>query len=383
MLIFDWHLDLAWNAIEWNRDLTLPVEEIRQREMAIGYQGPGRGCNTVSLPALRQGKIAVVSATLLARHDKDGVQLSFIPKSGYESAEASYAAAMGQLAYYRALERHGHIRILTDWPKLSEHVKEWQAYESKNDPSGDSPPLGFIISMEGADPILSPDDLKTWWNHGLRILSLSHYGNSRYSHGTGSTGPLNALGPAMLAGMERLGMILDVTHLADEAMDQVFDLFGGKTLASHHNCRALVDRQRQLRDSDIKQIAKRGGVIGIALDCWMLDKDCGQGPGNVRRVASLEGVTNHIDHVCQLTGSTKHSAIGTDLDGGFGTEQSPVDLDTIADLQKLPEILSRRGYSEKDVEGIMYRNWLELMERAWTPASQWYANDQISRALPL
>lgn len=369
MLIFDWHLDLAWNALEWNRDLTLPVEEIRRRELVAGYQGPGRGYNTVSLPALRQGKIAVVSATLLARHDKDSVQLSFIPKSGYESAEASYAAAIGQVAYYQALQRHGHIRILTDWPKLSDHVKEWQEYETNTDPSVEAPPLGFIISMEGADPILSPDDLNRWWNHGLRILSLSHYGNSRYSHGTGSPGPLNEPGPAMLAQMERLGMILDVTHLADEAMDQVFDLFGGKVLASHHNCRALVDRQRQLRDSDIQQIAKRGGVIGSALDCWMLDKDCGQGPGNVRRVASLEDVVNHIDHVCQLTGSTKHSAIGTDLDGGFGTEQSPVDVDTIADLQKLPEILAERGYSEHDIEAFMYRNWLELMERAWSPAS--------------
>lgn len=369
MLIFDWHLDLAWNALEWNRDLTLPVEEIRRRELAAGYQGPGRGYNTVSLPALHQGKIAVVSATLLARHDKDGVQLSFIPKSGYESAEASYAAAIGQLAYYRALERHGHIRILTDWPMLSEHVKEWQAYESQQNPSDDIdvPPLGFIISMEGADPILSPDDLKTWWNHGLRILSLSHYGNSRYSHGTGSPGPLNPLGPAMLNKMESIGMILDVTHLADEAMDQVFDLFGGIVLASHHNCRALVDRQRQLRDSDIRHIANRGGVIGAALDNWMLDKECGQGPGNVRRAAALEDVVNHIDHVCQLTGSTKHSAIGTDLDGGFGTEQSPVDLDNIADLQKLPEMISRRGYSDADVEGIMYRNWFNLMERAWSP----------------
>jgi membrane dipeptidase len=136
-------------------------------------------------------------------------------------------------------------------------------------------------------------------------------------------------------------------------------------LASHHNCRALVDRQRQLRDEDIRRIAKRGGVIGAALDNWMLDQDCGQGPSKVRRVASLENVADHIDHVCQVSGSTRHSAIGTDLDGGFGTEQSPTDLDTIADLQKLPAILSRRGYSDHDIEGIMFRNWFKLMQRAW------------------
>lgn len=370
MLIFDWHLDLAWNALEWNRDLTLPVEEIRRREVAAGYQGQGRGCNTVSMPALQKGKIAVVSATLLARHDKDGVQLSFIPKSGYESAEASYAAAMGQLSYYRALERREVIRILTDWPALNRHVAQWQEYERKNDAALSAPPLGFIISMEGADPILTPGDMEFWWNNGLRILSLSHYGNSRYSHGTGSPGPLNTPGPALLAAMERQGMILDVTHLADDAMDQVFELFGGTMLASHHNCRSLVDRQRQLRDRDIQHIAKRGGVIGTALDNWMLDKECGQGPGKVRRVATLEDVVNHIDHVCQVTSSTRHSAIGTDLDGGFGTEQSPVDLDTIADLQKLPDILKRRGYSDRDIEGFLYRNWLDLMERSWLPKAR-------------
>jgi membrane dipeptidase len=117
---------------------------------------------------------------------------------------------------------------------------------------------------------------------------------------------------------------------------------------------------------DIQRIAKRGGVIGTALDNWMLDAECGQGPGKVRRVATLVDVVNHIDHVSQVAGSSKHSAIGTDLDGGFGTEQTPVEVDTIADLQKLTAILSHRGYSENDIEGILYRNWYQLMERAWS-----------------
>jgi membrane dipeptidase len=169
--------------------------------------------------------------------------------------------------------------------------------------------------------------------------------------------------------MERVGMILDVTHLADEAMDQALDAFGGSVIASHHNCRALVDRQRQLRDSDIQKIVARGGVIGASCDAWMLDPDCGQGPGKIRRVATLESVADHIDHVCQLAGSAKHSAIGSDLDGGFGTEQSPADVDTIADLQKLATILKARGYSDEDITGIMHGNWLELMRRSWSGSS--------------
>jgi membrane dipeptidase len=223
--------------------------------------------------------------------------------------------------------------------------------------------------MEGADPILSPADVADWWAAGLRIVSLSHYGNARYSHGTGKPGGLNEDGPVLLREMERVGMVLDVTHLADDAMDQALDQFGGTVIASHHNCRVLVDRQRQLRDSDIRKIVARGGVIGASFDAWMLDPDCGQGPGKVRRVATMETVADHIDHVCQLAGSAKHSAIGSDLDGGFGTEQSPADVDTIADLQKLPAILERRGYSADDIRGIMHGNWLDLMRRSWSGRS--------------
>jgi membrane dipeptidase len=371
MLIFDWHLDLSWNGLEWNRDLTLPVAEIRRREKAAGFTGQGRGTGTVSLPALREGRVAVVSATLLARHDRAGPVLPFMPKSGFDSAEASYATAVGQLAYYRALERRGHIRILKDWPSLDRHVREWQAFDAAPAGSaaavGGPPPLGFIISMEGADPILSPEDLGEWWDAGLRIVSLSHYGTSRYSHGTGTPGPLTEQGPAMLRAMEKRGVILDVTHLADEAMDQVFDLFGGVLLASHHNCRSLVDRQRQLRDSDIRKIVARGGVIGAAMDNWMLDPDFVQGgdPSQKPRRATLATVADHIDRVCQIAGSARHAALGTDLDGGYGFEQSPADLDTIADLQKLPAILERRGYSPADIRGIMHGNWLDLMNRAW------------------
>jgi membrane dipeptidase len=365
MLTFDWHLDLSWNALEWNRDLTLPVAEIRRRERAAGLKGPGRGANTVSLPALREGNVAVVSATLLARHDAARPLLTFLPKSGYESAEASYATAVGQLAYYRALERRGLVRLLADWPSLEAHVGEWQAHLGNGQAPAPAPPLGFVLSMEGADPILTPEDLGGWWEAGLRILSLSHYGDGRYSHGTGSPGPLHAPAAALLREMERLGMILDITHLADEAMDQAFDRFGGVVLASHHNCRALVDRQRQLRDRDIRRIVERGGVIGAALDNWMLDLGCDQDAGKIRRTATLEDVVNHIDYVCQLAGSARHAALGTDLDGGFGYEQSPADLDTIADLRQLPVLLGRRGYAPADVENIMYRNWLELMRRAW------------------
>jgi membrane dipeptidase len=81
---------------------------------------------------------------------------------------------------------------------------------------------------------------------------------------------------------------------------------------------------------------------------------------------TLNTVVDHIDRVCQLAGNARHAGIGSDLDGGFGREQSPADLDTIADLQRLPDLLRARGYSAADVEGIMHKNWLRFFEDAWS-----------------
>ena len=165
--------------------------------------------------------------------------------------------------------------------------------------------------------------------------------------------------------MEELGILLDLTHLSDHAFWDALDVFDGDVLASHNNCRALVPHPRQFDDRQIRAIIERGGVIGAACDNWMLR------PGWVRGAkdngpVQLMDVVNHIDHICQLAGNSRHAAIGSDLDGGFGREQSPADLDTIADLQKIPELLASRGYREDDVAAIMYDNWLHLLRHAWS-----------------
>jgi membrane dipeptidase len=71
-----------------------------------------------------------------------------------------------------------------------------------------------------------------------------------------------------------------------------------------------------------------------------------------------------MDHICQLAGNARNIAVGSDLDGEFGTEQTPHDVNTIADLQNLPAILKSRGYSASDIEGIMHGNWLRIFKRA-------------------
>src|SRR5438067_9288952 len=163
MLVFDAHLDLAWNAIDWNRDLRLPVAQIRQAEQ--GLSGKGRACNTVSFPELRRGKVGIFIATLLARLLRPNLMPAI---QRYSSMESAYAAAYGQLAYYRALEQRGTLRWIKDWPSLQAHVRAWEANESGTQP------LGFILSMEGADPVLSPNQVSEWWDAGLRIIGPAH-----------------------------------------------------------------------------------------------------------------------------------------------------------------------------------------------------------------
>ncbi len=351
MLIIDGHLDLAMNALLWNRDLRRSVGETRAQE--AGMEQKGRAAGTVAFPELRAGDIAISFATVIARVEQPGS-----PMRGYRTHEIAYAHAQGQLAYYQQLEREGVLRMLSDWPSVQVHLAAWQT-----DPA--HTPLGFVLCMEGADPMVEPDQAAAWYADGLRIVSLAHYGPSAYAQGTASVGALTDKGRALLKRMEELGIILDVTHLSDESFYEALDRFGGPVLASHSNCRTLVPGDRQLTDDMLQRLFARDAVIGTAMDAWMLQ------PGWIKGVStnahvSLENVVDHIDHVCQLAGNARHAAIGTDLDGGYGTEQCPRDLDTISDLGRIPDLLARRGYRAADIEAIMHGNWLRLLARAWT-----------------
>ena len=354
MLIFDAHLDLAWNAVEWNRDLEKTVDEIREFENQ--FEGIVPGDCTVSYPELRRGGIGIVIATLLPRLKRKNQQLTF-----YQGRESAYAAAHGQLAYYRSMERKAVLKSLPTGAAVASHREAWLAH-LQDVTKGDVPAIGYILSMEGAPPILEPAQVSEWFEAGLRIVGPGHYGPNEYCHGTGSEGPLTEDGKLLLKEMDKVGMLLDATHLADESFWQALEIFEGPILASHHNSRTLVPGDRQLSDDQIKALISRGAVIGAAFDNWMLK------PGYVKKVTSpdlvsMEDVVDHIDYVCQMAGNCNHSGIGTDLDGGFGKEQCPGDLETIADLQRVPEILDSRNYSSDDIEKIMSRNFLEFFEK--------------------
>lgn len=353
--IIDSHLDLSWSALSWNRDLTLPLEEIRRRERHM-TDDDARGNATVSLPELRRANVLVCLATLLVRAKPE-----VVPPVGkridldYASLDHAHAIAMGQLAYYHELQRRGELRMLSTRSALRAFWDEQRAR------SAAGRPVGAILAMEGADPITSPAQVEHWWALGLRSVMLAHYGKSHYAVGTGDAGPLTTAGVEILKEFERVGMILDLTHTSDPSFFEALERFRGPVMASHNNCRALVPGDRQFSDEQIRLLAERGAVIGVVCDQWMLAP--GYRPGSSPRIASLTALADQIDHICQLTGSVRHAAIGSDLDGGFGTEQSPSDLETITDLHKLDPILRGRGYSDADLDAIFFDNWLQFFLR--------------------
>jgi membrane dipeptidase len=247
--------------------------------------------------------------------------------------------------------------MIEDLPALEQSYAAWLT-------SPQTARFGFILSMEGADPIVDPSHAEAWFRQGLRIVGPAHYGPSAYAYGTGSEGGLTPAGHDLLRALEELGILLDLTHLADEAFWQALDKFRGPVLASHNNCRSIVPHQRQFSDDQIRAILERGGVIGTAFDAWMMAPGWTEDRSG-RPPILIEKAVDHIDHICQIAGNTNHIAIGSDLDGGFGTEETPDDMNTIADLQRLAPILAARGYSTSDIEGIFHANWINFFRRSW------------------
>ena len=354
MFTIDDHLDLSMNALLWNRDLTQSVQAIRDREVGRADK-IDRARGTVSLPDMRAGQIGLCVATLIGRFVKPKNKLP-----GYHSPEIAWAETQGQLAWYRAMEEAGEMVQIVDLPGLEKHLQLWL-----NDPPANAP-IGYILSIEGADSIRTPAHLERAYEQGLRAIGPAHYGPGTYAQGTHATGGIGEAGRELLQEIERLGIILDATHLCDDSFWESLECYSGPVWASHNNCRALVPDDRQFSDEQLKALIERGAVIGAAFDAWMLVPGWVRGKTTPEETGvSISHVIDHIDHVCQLAGNAKHAAIGTDLDGGYGREQCPHDLDTIADLQKIPPLLEQRGYSQADIEGIMYGNWVRFLRETW------------------
>lgn len=372
LLIIDGHLDMAANALALRRDLTQPVRVLREREGGARpprsahkdslerREGPlllEQGPATVSLPEMRAGRVGIMVSTIMCRVQASGPYTDHAVRT----RAAAYALGQSHLAYYQALVRQREICWVRDIPELEACLRAWE------NPSPHTP-VGLILSMESADPILGPDQVPEWHQAGLRSVSLTHFGSNIYGHGTGTRGGLFPSAYPLMDALRQAGIVLDLTHAAELAFWQILDYWDGPVHASHCNCRALVPGQRHLSDEMIKAIADRGGVMGMVFTESMLNPSWVWGePATHRKTAtrSMSAVVEHVDHVCQLLGSADHVALGTDLDGGFGRDLAPTDLDTIADLQKFLDILRSRGYQEEDVRKIAHGNLVRFFREAW------------------
>ena len=356
MFIIDAHLDLSMNALEWNRDLRKPVKDINERELGLTDK-PDRGKAVVSLPELRKGNIGLVVATQIARYIAEDN-----PLPGWHSPEQAWAQTQGQLAWYRTMEEEGEMKQISNRLSLEEHLIHW------NDPTSaiNTKPVGYILSLEGADSIITLKHLERAYQYGLRAVGPAHYGPGRYAPGTDAMGSMGKKGKELLKEMERLNIILDATHLCDESFWEALKWFQGSVWASHNNVRTLVEHNRQFSDDQIKALIERDAVIGGALDAWMMVPGWIRGKSDPKTMnCSLDKLIDHYDHICQIAGNSLHIGIGSDLDGAFGKEQCPYDLETIADLQKLPVLLKKRGYNDDDIENILWGNWLRFLKKAW------------------
>ncbi len=363
MFTIDAHLDLATNAISLNRDLAQSVYDIRKKEKEIGFTDTqDRGNGTVALPELRKGNIGLVVATIISRFSEIGKPLPSINLTGWHSPEQAFAFGQAQLAWYNTMEYKGEMVQINNLESLDNHLALWQNETIPNH----SKPIGYLLSLEGADSIIDLNYLEKYYQQGLRAIGPAHFGPGRYAPGTHSDGAgLTKIGKDLLRAMDKLNMILDATHLTDTGFFEAMDLYQGVVWASHQNCRALVPRERQFSDEQIKLIIQKDGVLGGALDTWMMNVHFEPGLENsIKHNINLEKLVDHFDHICQLAGNSNHCGFGTDLDGLFGTEQSPHDLNDISDISKYQNILKNRGYSGIDIENIFHKNWLRLIRKA-------------------
>ncbi len=339
----DGHLDLAHNALYQGRDLDLPLEGLRAQE------GRERETAMVTWPELRDMGMTLVFGTLFAAPFRE---VSSRPGSatakGYRDAEEAHALAKAQLDYYQAAEDRGWIRILRSRQDLDEHVEQTIAAPAA------TRRVGLVVLMEGADPIRKPEELEDWWRLGVRLLGPA-WQRTRYCGGTHEPGGLTDIGRELMQAMTAIGVPLDVSHLAEEAFWEALDLHRGSVLASHVNARAITPTDRHLSDDMLDALARRDAVVGLVLGDRFIDPEAERG------TVALSHLARQARHIADRVG-WQRVAIGSDLDGGFGLEESPIELGRIGDWDRLAEIAPAEHQA-----GLLGENWLGFLRRCLPP----------------
>jgi membrane dipeptidase len=353
-LIVDAHLDLAWNALTFGRDYSRPALVTRELERAA--EAPRRNGHTLlGLADLLLGRVAVIFGTLFAapQRRQEGAWDTLV----YRDVAEAHRLYARQLDYYERLaDERPVFRLVRSCADLAAVLATWEGDDLARRR------IGIVLLMEGADGIREPREAEWWRERGVRLIGPAWAG-TRYAGGTGEPGPLTSEGRQLLSVMADLGLILDLAHASDESFFEALDRFPGVVVATHANPRALLRNprapERFLTDEMLRRLAARGGVVGIVPFNRFLKADWAHADG--KAAVRLRAVVTALDHVCQVTGSAAHVGLGTDFDGGFGVNSTPVEIDTIADLQLLGPPLAERGYSPDDIAAVLGGNWLRVL----------------------
>ncbi len=332
--IVDAHLDLGWNAAA-GRDLTRPSADIRADEQRTEYQ-----C-MVSFPDMRAGGVALVFGSIFCMTKVfDDTDHDFEPVIADRARE--------QIGIYRRYEDDGIVRIIRTATSLDAHLAMWEE---------DHVP-GLLIAMEGAEPIESPDELQWWFDAGLRMIGPA-WGPTRYCGGfTGGKGVASGLtdiGRELVAGMKSLSIPLDVAHSSTELYWDGVHSDHPHVCCTHTAPQEVLGIERMPDANQLSALASRGGVIGLGLGNIFLTKDAW---GEDKPPVRLSRVGEVFEIMASAAG-WDHVGIGSDLDGGIGVDESPVELETIADIAKIGDTVPDRARA-----GVLGENWIRFLRAA-------------------
>lgn len=326
---FDWidgHLDLAYIAM-------------RSGDIRTDSQDRAQRC--VSLAALARGNVQVVAATIFVERGGETAAEPWGYQDENDWVGANRAAEL-QMRFYEQLESEGSVRIVRTLSDL-------------HDTSAAHIPR-LVILMEGADPIRDADDAVRWHERGVRMVGLTWALGSRFAGGNQTGGRLTAAGRDLVAALDSLHIIHDASHLSDASFEDLLAITPRVIVASHSNARALMTQnERHITDEQVREVARRGGVVGLNLFGRFLAVD---------RPALLEDAVNHVQHVVEVANSHDVCALGSDLDGGFLPALVPAEVRGCEHYHALSDALAARGWSHDVCANFAGRNWMRVFERA-------------------
>ncbi len=316
VLWVDGHIDLASIAIH-GRDILAKSEH------------PQEAC--ITIPDLLDSPIRTFFGTIYTTFTNGSFGFT-----SSDDRDGAYRAGLEQLAVYDLLVQEGHL------------TKQMHGLTVEDD-------LSMLLVMEGADPIRNPEDVKWWREQGLRAVGLTWSDGTRYAGGNRTLGPITNEGKELVAALDEAGIVHDVSHLADEGVEQLFDIAKGPIIASHSNSRLLLntDSQRNLSDDLAKELLSRGGVIGLNLCTQFLAEPFDR----ETHTATIEDCVTHVLHFCALAGNNNQVALGSDFDGGFTPKYLPIGVKHPSALNTLASELKGAGFTEEELQSFSHGAW--------------------------